>query len=90
MAIPVVFFGIFITASGFMTVMFAAMVPFAAIVPAGFVVFGVLLLIKTLGKVKADRRPACSPARQSWRPVYFGVGWQRRLKLPKCQLLRHV
>lgn len=51
-AIPVVFFGIFITASGFMTVMFAAMVPFAAIVPAGFVVIGVLLLIKTLGKVK--------------------------------------
>lgn len=51
-AIPVVFFGIFIAASAFMTVMFAAMMPFAAIVPGGFVAIGVLLMIKVLGKAR--------------------------------------
>ena len=52
LAIPVVFLGIFIAASAFMSVMFVAMFPLGAVVPVGFVALGVLMLIKTVGKAK--------------------------------------
>jgi hypothetical protein len=49
-AIPVVFLLIFIAASGFMSLMFLSVAGFMAIVPMGFVVIGVLMLIHVLQK----------------------------------------
>ena len=70
-AIPVVFLLIFIAGSGFMALMFLGLAGPMAIVPIGFVIIGVLMLISTLQKTarfkssKSLGRPAIIRAKRT-------------------------